>query len=260
MSQADPSIDDLLAGLDGRPITVGLSGAEVVRWGDRFVVKSAASTWDRGLDAEAERLRWLATTPLASTVASVVAFEAEPPVERLVTAALPGGDLTVLQAQGVEPRLLARRFGRHLRQLHDTLDPASCPFPAPLETRLAAAGRRVAEGAVDTDDFEPVFAGRAAEDLLAELHDTRPDTEDLVVAHGDWCFPNVLLDGDAWSMCDLAGLGVSCRWYDLAIAARSTEHNVGAAVVADFWAGYGLAPEDVDHDRARWYLLLDELQ
>ena len=240
-------------------VTVGLSGATVERWGDR-ILKAAPPTWDHGLDVEAAKLRWLATTPLAGHAPEVVAFEPGPPVDRLLTAVLPGADLTELDlADPATAAATAHRFGQLLRSFHDGLDPASCPFDECLDVRLAAAGRRIAEGGVDEDDFEPEHAGRRAPSILDELRATRPAGEDLVVTHGDWCFPNVVVDDatGAWGVCDLGGLGVGCRWYDLGIGARSTAHNVGEANVPAFFAGYGIEPDEA---RVRYYVLLDELQ
>jgi hypothetical protein len=37
-------------------------------------------------------------------------------------------------------------------------------------------------------------------------------------------------------------------------------HNVGEAMVPDFFAGYGLTPGEVDETLVRYYILLDELQ
>ena len=239
-----------------------MSGATVERWGDRFL-KAAPPTWDRGLDAEAARLRWLATTPLAAHVAEVVAFEPGrgPTHDRLLTTALSGVDLTELDlAEEATATEAARTSGRLLRAFHDALAPASCPFDARLDVRLAAAERRVAEGRVDADDFEPEHAGRSPEDLLDELVRTRPKDEDLVVTHGDWCFPNIVVGPDSWGTVDLAGLGVGCRWYDLGIGARSTGHNVGPGNIPAFYEGYGLTPDDVHDPRAAYYVLLDELQ
>jgi aminoglycoside phosphotransferase len=263
-------IDDLLVEVDGapRPITVGMSGATVERHG-RWVLKAARPTWDRGLDAEADRLRWLAGTAMGSHVAEVVAYEPAPAagngIDRLLTTALPGADLTTDEvARRLAPAEQARRFGRHLRELHDSLDPDDCPFDARLDGRLAAAERRVAEGGVDDEEFEPENGGRTPSDVLAELVRRRPAGEDLVVTHGDWCFPNVLVDPDgdesAWWMCDLGGLGVACRWYDLGIGCRTTVHNVGEGHVAAFLAGYGLAPGEIDRERLDYYVLVDELQ
>ncbi|HVF33309.1 MAG TPA: aminoglycoside 3'-phosphotransferase [Acidimicrobiales bacterium] len=240
-------------------VTVGMSGAAVERWGAR-ILKSAPPTWDRGLDAEADRLRWLATTPLAPHAPEVVAFEAGPPADRLLTAALPGVDLTELDLDDhPTAAATASRFGRLLRAFHDGLDPAGCPFEARLDVRLAAAERRVSEAGVDAGEFEPEHAGRTPGAILDELLHARPIDEDLVVTHGDWCFPNVVVDDaeGSWGVCDLAGLGVGCRWYDLGIGARSTAHNVGAAHVPAFFEGYGIEPEP---ERLRYYVLLDELQ
>ena len=254
------------------PVCVGMSGATVERWTkpgepDRYL-KSSPRTWDHGLDAEAARLRWLATTPLAARVATVVHHEVDRnsgDVERLLTTAVPGTDGAALAETAKEDEGrrdgLAFAYGAALRELHESLDPADCPFDERLEVRLAAAAQRVAEGGVDAADFEPEHTGRTPEAILAELQTTRPDVEDVVVVHGDWCYPNVLFGDDGWwGMVDLASLGVSCRWHDLGIGARSTGHNLGDAAVPAFLAGYGLEPEDVDHARLRYYVLLDELQ
>ena len=258
------------------PVAVGMSVATVERWtrqGDVRFVKTAAATWDRGLDAEAARLRWLATTPLADRVAAVVSFE-DGEVQRLETTAVAGVDVAALAVRaGVstwkerhppgDPAVgtrLADAFGRALRQLHDGLDPSACPFDMLLDVRLDAAARRVAEGGVDADDFEPEHADRTPAQLLDRLQRTRPADEDLVVTHGDWCFPNVLFDDERpgwWGMVDLGGLGVACRWNDLGIGSRTTMHNVGAEAVPAFFEGYGVEP---DQERVDYYVLLDELQ
>jgi aminoglycoside 3'-phosphotransferase-2 len=264
-------LSELRAGWSVEPIRPGiaLSGATIERWtkpgeADRFH-KSAAPTWDRGLDAEAARLRWLATTPLADRVAAVVhhGIDDEDGLEHLVTSAVGGHDAAAL-AEDLEDDdiagkdALARRYGAALRALHDGLDPASCPFDRRLDARLAAAARRAAEGRVDPAEFEPEYADRTPAQLLDLLRATRPAAEDLVVTHGDWCYPNVLFDDDGrWTMVDLADLGVACRWYDLGIGARSTSHNLGDDAIPAFFEGYGVG---ADEGPGRYYILLDELQ
>ena len=243
------------------PVTTGKSGARVERLthptAPTRYVKTAPPTWDRGLDAEAARLQWLATTSLAGHVPAVV--EASP--GRLVTTEVPGVDGATLAEglEGEQANALARRFGATLRGLHDALDPAECPFDGGIDARLAWAERRIAEAGVDVDDLEEQNQGRAPSDLLRELRETRPGDEDLVVAHGDWCYPNIVFadEGEGWGMVDVGGLGVACRWNDLGIGCRTTVHNLGEAAVPAFLDGYGTEPDD---DRIRWYLLLDELQ
>ena len=244
-----------------RPVTIGKSNATVHQVGATFV-KEMAPTWDRGLDAEHDRLQWLATTPLAGHAPEVVAFD--PGVARLVTKALPGTDAaTRAEAAGAgtdEANRLARWMGAALRTLHDTLDPAACPFDERLDVKLATCARRIEEGGVDEDDFDAERLGRTPASILDELHATRPADEDLVVTHGDWCWPNVVFDDDdgrQWGTVDVGSLGVACRWLDLGIGCRSTFHNAGDQAVEHFLAGYGV---EADEERIRYYILLDELQ
>lgn len=245
-----------------RPVTIGKSNATVHRVGPTFV-KEMAPTLDRGLDAEHDRLRWLATTPLAPHVPEVVDFDAT--IARLVTTGLPGTDAATRAAHvgagTAEANRLAWRMGAALRKLHGTLDPNTCPFDERLDTKLAACARRIEVGGVDADDFETEHLGRTPSSILRELHTTRPAHEDLVVTHGDWCWPNVVFDEDDdedhWAMVDVGALGVACRWYDIGIGCRSTVHNAGDGAVAHFLAGYCIEP---DEERIRYYILLDELQ
>ena len=242
---------DVLDGWVAEQVGDGMSTARTFRLrrageADRFL-KEQDSTWDRGLDAEAARLEWLATTPLATRAPEVVAFEAGPPCDRLITRAMPG--------TWPGPPFA---FGRALRELHDTLSVDDCPFDLRLDVRLEHIARRVREGGVDEDEFEEEYADLSPEEILDRLRDERPRSEDLVVTHGDWCYPNVLFDGDnSWSMIDLAGLGVACRWYDLGIGVRSTWHNHGPDAHHEFLAGYGI---EADDDLIRYYILVDELQ
>jgi kanamycin kinase len=234
-------LSEVPAGWTAEPIRSGKSGATVERWTrpgarDRYAFERDA----------AGRMERLVTTAVAGIDAATLAGYDHEADER---------DTGV---SSDEAAALARRFGAALRELHDALDPQACPFDGRLDGRLAAAARRVAEGDVDDDDFEPENDGRTPAELLDRLLRTRPDGEDLVVAHGDWCYPNVLFDGgDRWGMIDLAGLGVSCRWNDLGIGARSTSHNLGDEAVPAFFAGYGVEP---DRERVDYYVLLDELQ
>ena len=85
----------------------------------------------------------------------------------------------------------------------------------------------------------------------------RPTSEDLVVCHGDYCFPNILISGgDAVAYVDLGELGVADRWWDLAVASWSATWNVGPGFEDAFLAAYGIEP---DRQRMAYYRLLYDL-
>jgi kanamycin kinase len=82
----------------------------------------------------------------------------------------------------------------------------------------------------------------------------RPASESLVVCHGDYCLPNVLLEGgDVAGFVDLGELGVADRWWDLAVATWSLAWNLGGGHEALFLAEYGAEP---DPARMAFYRLL----
>jgi aminoglycoside 3'-phosphotransferase II len=86
---------------------------------------------------------------------------------------------------------------------------------------------------------------------------SRPEGDDeLVVLHGDYCVPNVILDAapsPATSTSDVRGRRTPPR---LAIAARSIADNFGGHAVGLFVDAYGL--ERPDLARLDFFVMLDE--
>jgi kanamycin kinase/aminoglycoside 3'-phosphotransferase-2 len=150
------------------------------------------------------------------------------------------------------------------RELH-TLPVADCPFRRDPDTAVPDAEQAVALGLVDVEDFDEHRVGTDPETLLAELRRTRPAAEiiDPVVAHGDYCVPNVLIDPKTMrvsGIIDLGRLGIADRHQDLALAHRSLRDDglneqYGPAFAEHFLNHYGLA---ADPARMEWHELLDE--
>jgi aminoglycoside phosphotransferase len=81
-----------------------------------------------------------------------------------------------------------------------------------------------------------------------------PRSEDLVVSHGDYCLPNVLIEeGRATGFVDLGELGVADRWWDLSVASWSITWNLGAGYEALFLEAYGA---ELDDERRQFHRLL----
>ncbi len=92
---------------------------------------------------------------------------------------------------------------------------------------------------------------------MALLESTRPDSEDVVVCHGDYCPPNILIrEGRAVGYVDLGELGVADRWWDLAVATWSLNWNLGPGFEGLFLREYGAA---LDSDRMAFYRLMYDL-
>lgn len=135
----------------------------------------------------------------------------------IVTLGMPG-ESAVGSVGMADPDRAAAAIGEGLAILH-SLDPTDCPF-----------------GPADWIGYQD-------------------DVDLLVVAHGDACAPNTLIDavGAFVGIVDVGDLGVADRWADLAIASWSLEWNFGPGHEDALWAGYGEAP---DPERIRRYRTL----
>lgn len=215
-----------------------------------------------GTGAEADRLRWLAgRTPMATP--PVLAHQVDGTgTGWLVTDEVPGvaAHDPALRMTSVGP--LVESLARGLRAFHDAVPASACPFDSRLDGLVERAVARVAAGAVDTSTMGPTARRLTAAELLDSVLAMRPDepVDDLVVAHGDPCLPNLLVDPGTTaliSVVDMGRVGVSDRYRDLAIVARSLVANLGPEVGYRFFDAYGLShPDPV---KLEFYVLLDDL-
>ena len=121
---------------------------------------------------------------------------------------------------------------------------AACPFDFGVDVAIAHVRERAAADRIDPGiHFHREHRHLSVQDALAELDRLRPATEDLVVCHGDYCLPNILIDGEmATGFLDLGELAVADRWWDLAVATWSLTWNLGPGWERHFLDAYDVDP------------------
>lgn len=248
-----------LRGAVWRPVEIGMSGASVYRLesptgaAPRYL-KLADGPRLAELRAERERLEWLRGR---LPVPAVLAWAEEGGRGWLLLAEAPGVMACDPSVSG-DPARVVRLLAEGLRHIH-SLPIAGRLFDMRAGRRLALAARNIRVGLVTpgvTLDGQPISPCR----VLARLQSTRPSepASDLVFVHGDYCLPNVLLsEAGVSGYLDWGRAGVSDRYQDLAIGARSVRYNLGAEWGLRFLAAYAADPPD--ERRLAWYETLDEL-
>lgn len=114
-----------------------------------------------------------------------------------------------------DPKRLSAMLGETLRALHE-IDPSGCPVRDRVSTYLKTAHRNYASGCYDTSHFPDSFGYRSAEEAYAVLCDGEGALRSDTLIHGDFCLPNVMLDGWRFSgYIDLGAGGVGDRHIDL---------------------------------------------
>ena len=219
----------------------------------RFLKVKCVGHHPTALD-ESARMQWAS---LFLPVPIVLDAGSDDGVEWLLTDALAGTDAT-LHPLLADPEAIVAILARGLADFHARAPVAQCPFDFRVVTALMHARERVRAGIATTNDLHPEHAHLTMNAALEELDRLRPASEDLVVCHGDYCFPNVLLDdaGAITGYVDLGELAVADRWLDLAVGAWSTTWNVGPGYEDLFYEAYGVERDD---DRIAFYRLLYDL-
>lgn len=141
------------------------------------------------------------------------------------------------------------------------VDIRDSPFDKRLSTKLEQARRRVEQGLVETEDFEENNPFSTAEDLYEYLFSNKPD-EDLCFTHGDYCLPNIFMEGDRLTgFIDMGRAGIADKWQDIALCVRSLGYNLRGIGDKDHYVSLlfdklGIQP---DEEKIRYYILLDDL-
>lgn len=233
----------------GRSVMLRLSSPA----GEVHYLKVVRRGWFPSAEAEAARTIWARSF---LPVPRVLGHGATQGSTWLVTAGIDASDATatVFRKNVAE---LVDRLAEALRRFHEAPVKA-CPFQFRVEDALEHVQQRRASGLIDAArDFHPEFASLTVDSAVQELEDTAPEVEDLVVCHGDYCVPNVLLRGDdVVGYVDLGELGVADRWWDLAVATWSLTWNFGPGFEDRFLQTYGI---EKDIGRMQFYRLLYDL-
>lgn len=221
--------------------------------GDSFILKAQPlGREDERLANERNVYTWLLGKVPVPQVKFLIIHEA---VEYLCMSEVPGRTLeSCLQIWTDEQVIL--RYAFALKQLHALPLDASVPY-WPLADRLQVAQLQLQEGAVDEDDIDPQFKHLSLQELFEEMIQIAPTDLDEVCSHGDYCFDNLLFNGDKLSgFIDMGRGGRADRYQDLAIAARSVREAFGEKMLGLFFSSYGL--NNPSEDKLRFYTMLDE--
>ncbi len=255
LSLPDP-IRKLIGERHGTTDTVGRSASSVIVYND-MVLKIEPPAEEN--ETAAVMMRYLAgKLPVPALLADVT----DDGMRYLLMSRIPG----VMSCDAAwldRPNDLIDRLAEALRMLW-AVDVSDCPRCFSLTRKLDAARERIASGRADLSAFS-VDGFDDPLRLIDWLEENRPD-EEPVLSHGDFCLPNLLLDGEViGGFIDLGACGTADRWRDISLCLCSLRRNLcgffGGSVrpapdEKRFFAALGIRP---DAERLHYYLLLDEL-
>ena len=151
-------------------------------------------------------------------------------------------------------------YANLLKSIH-SLDINNFPFNHDLDYRL----NKIVVSEAKTQYFERELKGKDPQEMYDFIQKNKHFEKDLVVCHGDVCFPNFMMKNDELAaLIDVSGAGIEDRYLDIAIALRTLRYNFEMIQdnltnedISYFCMCYGL--EKLDEFKLKYYIYLDEL-
>lgn len=226
---------------------------DVSEIGDCYL-KVAPNKPSSSLVPERDKLKWLSDK---IPVPKIHYFNIENGYEYLLMSQVEGKDLSSRKLKR-DYKHIINLLVEGLKLIH-SIDITNCPFNEEIDKKLKDARIRIEKGLVREEGFESRYRSRTLKEIYEYLIANKPEEEDLVYVHGDYCFPNIVLkDREISGFIDVGRSGITDKYQDLAICARSIKHNFkNNRLVEEFFDKYGI--NDVDYKKLKYYLLLDEL-
>lgn len=255
------NIEKLISGKVPEANNVGYSDASVYVLEDMVLKIEKISD---NSDSTVEVMKWLEGK---IPIPKVICCEIDSEYQYLLMSRTPG-KMSCDSCYMERPEFLYRTLANAMKMLW-SVDVSGCPRDMDLDAELKEAKRRVENGLIDMEMAEPSTFGEGGfkdpEELLEWLMNNKPDYEP-VLSHGDFCLPNLFIDGEKFSgFIDLGSTGTADKWKDIALCYRSLKHNAEGfyserkypGINADkLFDALGIEP---DFDKIRYYILLDEL-
>jgi len=234
--------------------TMGRSGSQVFHIGHGYLkIVPRASLMN--LRAEKDRMLWLQGR---LPVPEVYYYGADEQYEYLYMSEIPGVMACDQIFRDDMPELIDL-LAEALHMMH-AVDITDCPFDQRLSYRLNLAHQGVLQGRIAEKEIMARYPDLTPATLYEHLVRVRPAEEDLVLAHGDFCLPNILLDRERHCVSgfiDLEYAGVADRYRDLERACWSLGYNFSREWIPALAKAYGL--EEVDQEKMTFYAQLEDL-
>ncbi len=181
--------------------------------------------------------------------ARVLSYTTDGNYDWMLTEAVRGEDCTHEMYKS-DPKRLCDLLAHELRALHE-LDTLDCPMQDRMGLYIALAEENYRTGNYSTEHFPDNFGYRTAPEAFEALQNGKHRMKNEVLLHGDYCLPNIMLDG--WKLSgfiDVGNGGIGDRHVDLFWGAWSLGFNLGTEQYRDrFFDAYGR--DVIDEDKLK---------
>ena len=116
-------------------------------------------------------------------------------------------------------------LGQSLKIIHDQ-NIEKCPFEFDLDKEVQSFIDSIKNSVVKQEMLEEFFPNCSKEEIVLKVESLVPERWDLVLSHGDYCLPNILIkDNKLSGFIDLGDAGIIDRNFDIYYGLWSLKYN-----------------------------------
>lgn len=190
-------------------------------------------------------------------VPKIYEFEKVDDTYYLLMSEIKGKMLYELLVDDIEDTIIT--YASVLKQLH-SVSIEKYPIEFDLISEVKSIKERLST--IDLDNFEFENQQQGIEKTYEKLLEYFPKERDIVLCHGDYCMPNIIVDKH-FGLIDMARARLDDRYQDIALALRSLKfniENINKEYTQEyenlFLNTYGI--DEIDEQKRIFYYLLDE--
>ena len=215
--------------------------------GDIAFLKVQHPSWSPPLSLERDAMAWLHHKV---TVPEVILYHKEDDVEYLLTKALPGISTENVECHS-DKQHLVEQLASALHLIH-AIPTSGCPVDKTPEALISLGRQRIEAGIITQKMMEDEGLTRSPLKALDDLESRIPEVERPVTTHGDYCLPNIMINGARVAgFIDLGYVGIGDPYRDFISAKYSVRRNLGEEWVQPFFDALGI--KSPDKKKLEWY-------
>lgn len=204
------------------------------------------------LEKEAYALRYLKTQSII--IPKVIDFLRSGNTAFLLITGVAG--LPPYKAKNVDKKMALKIVADVLKKLHQSRIKGSECLDT-LDKDLNKINKYLSLDVIDNEKFVSNNEGKSPLEVYNFLINTKDSYDNNSFTHGDYCLPNILINGNSYGLIDFGECGFGDKYKDFSSMEVSIKRNFGAEWISIFYEYYD-SNLVVDQEKIKYYQLIDQ--
>ncbi|MFA6368815.1 MAG: phosphotransferase [Candidatus Shapirobacteria bacterium] len=235
----------------------GRLGNEIVRCknksGQIFFLKTGHGLAAKALKQEFLALKYLSDKKI--NIPKIIDFNYKNNIAQLLITNVQGISSHKLK-DSLDKEIILQKTAEALKKFHQ-INKVKADHLTTIEKDLAEIEKYLSLDVINVENFMANNEGKSPKQIFEYLCRLKQKHDKDSMTHGDYCLPNLLLDGESFGFIDLGDCGPGDKYKDLSSIEGSIKRNFGSEWIDVFYKYYDPLIK-VDREKIIYYQLIDQ--